>query len=166
MELKNVLRRIHPNSANLFHGRSPLFEINTRPHSGTVDAAGGRPHQQNLPFSGYTAARKPPARKGRISARRLSGGETTKLPGSGAPGLGRPVRNGAAAPDVVAKGRGLAVRLYARCHAIAPNRPNGWTDAPSFASIANRPGMTRTWLVDFIPKPHMHMSPGPTPLHR
>jgi hypothetical protein len=47
MELKNVLRRIHPNSANLFHGRSPLFEINTRPHSGTVDAAGGRPHQQS-----------------------------------------------------------------------------------------------------------------------
>jgi hypothetical protein len=27
MKLKNVLRRIHPNSANLFHGRSPLFEI-------------------------------------------------------------------------------------------------------------------------------------------
>jgi len=42
MKLKNVLRRIHPNSANLFHGRSPLFEINTRPHSGTLDAAGGR----------------------------------------------------------------------------------------------------------------------------
>src|SRR5271165_3050328 len=40
MKLKNVLRRIHPNSANLFHGRSPLFEINTRPHSGTLDAAG------------------------------------------------------------------------------------------------------------------------------
>jgi hypothetical protein len=88
MELKNVLRRIHPNSANLFHGRSPLFEINTRPHSGTVDAAGGRPHQQNQPFLGYTGARKPPAREGRISARRLSGGETTRLPGSGAPGLG------------------------------------------------------------------------------
>jgi hypothetical protein len=29
MKLKNVLRRIHPDSANLFHGRSPLFEINT-----------------------------------------------------------------------------------------------------------------------------------------
>src|SRR5271157_1321955 len=42
MKLKNVLRRIHSNSANLVHGRSPLFEINTRPHSGTLDAAGGR----------------------------------------------------------------------------------------------------------------------------
>src|SRR5271166_3903503 len=40
MKLKNVLRRIHSNSANLVHGRSPLFEINTRPHSGTLDAAG------------------------------------------------------------------------------------------------------------------------------
>jgi hypothetical protein len=28
MKLKNVLRRIHPNPANLFHGRSPLSEIN------------------------------------------------------------------------------------------------------------------------------------------
>src|SRR5271157_4602195 len=57
MKLKNVLRRIHSNSANLVHGRSPLFEINTRPHSGTLDAAGGRPHQQNLPFSGYRICR-------------------------------------------------------------------------------------------------------------
>jgi len=24
-----MLRRVHSNSANLFHGRSPLFEINT-----------------------------------------------------------------------------------------------------------------------------------------
>jgi hypothetical protein len=27
MKLKNVLRRVHPNSANLFHGRFPLSEI-------------------------------------------------------------------------------------------------------------------------------------------
>src|SRR5208337_1236468 len=66
MKLKNVLRRIHSNSANLVHGRSPLFEINTRPHSGTLDAAAGRPHQQNPLFLGYTGARKPPACKGRI----------------------------------------------------------------------------------------------------
>src|SRR5271166_3968848 len=56
MKLKNVLRRIHSNSANLVHGRSPLFEINTRPHSGTLDAAGGRPHQQNLPLDGTAVA--------------------------------------------------------------------------------------------------------------
>jgi hypothetical protein len=28
MKLKNVFRRIHPDAANLFHGRSPLSEIN------------------------------------------------------------------------------------------------------------------------------------------
>src|SRR4051812_34100608 len=27
VKLKNVLRRVHPNSANLFHGRFPLSEI-------------------------------------------------------------------------------------------------------------------------------------------
>ena len=27
MKLENVFRRIHPNSANLFHGRFPLSEI-------------------------------------------------------------------------------------------------------------------------------------------
>src|SRR5271165_5766860 len=42
---------------------------------------------QILPFSGYTGARKPSACEGRISARRLSCGEATSLPGSGAPGL-------------------------------------------------------------------------------
>jgi hypothetical protein len=41
MKLKNVLRRIHPNSANLFHGRSPLSEISNGPQSGTSDAVGG-----------------------------------------------------------------------------------------------------------------------------
>jgi mono/diheme cytochrome c family protein len=75
-----------------------------------------------------------------------------------ATGLALPAGRAAAAPDAVAEGRSLAEGLCARCHAIAPNRPNRWTDAPSFESIANRPGMTRTWLVDFIPKPHMHMS--------
>jgi len=33
-----MLRRIHANSANLFHERSPLYEICKQPHSGTVDA--------------------------------------------------------------------------------------------------------------------------------
>jgi hypothetical protein len=45
---------------------------------------------QNQPFSGYTGARKLPAREGRISARRLSCGEAASLPGSGSPGLKRP----------------------------------------------------------------------------
>jgi hypothetical protein len=32
----------------LFHGRPPLSEISNGPQSGTIDAAGGRPHQQSL----------------------------------------------------------------------------------------------------------------------
>ena len=32
-----------------------------------------------------------------------------------------------------------------------------WTDAPTFESIANRPGMNQGWLADFIKKPHLHM---------
>jgi hypothetical protein len=73
-------------------------------------------------------------------------------------GLALSAGRSAAAPDAVAEGRSLAEGLSARRHAIAPNRLNAWTDAPSFESIANRPRIRRTWLVDFIPKPHMHMS--------
>src|SRR5262249_24912900 len=47
MKLENVLRRIHPNSDNLVHGRSPFSEISNGPQSGTIDAVGGRPHQQS-----------------------------------------------------------------------------------------------------------------------
>jgi hypothetical protein len=39
--LEKLLRRIHPNSANLFLGRSPLSEISNGPQSGTTDAVGG-----------------------------------------------------------------------------------------------------------------------------
>src|SRR6476660_2174969 len=46
MELENVLRRIHSDSDNLFHGRPPVSEISNGPQSGTIDAVGGRPHQQ------------------------------------------------------------------------------------------------------------------------
>jgi cytochrome c len=63
-----------------------------------------------------------------------------------------------AAPASLSEGQRLAEGLCARCHAVAPSRPNSWTDAPTFESIANRPGMTREWLVQFIPKPHGHMS--------
>lgn len=34
---------------------------------------------------------------------------------------------------------------------------SGWTDAPSFAATADRPGTTPAWLQDFIRQPHMHM---------
>src|SRR6266404_7845475 len=43
MQLKNMLRRIHSNSDNLVHGRLPCLRLQ-QPHSGTLDAVGGRPH--------------------------------------------------------------------------------------------------------------------------
>jgi putative transposase len=45
MKLENMLRRIHSNSDNLVHGRSPLSEISTTSFW-HIDAVGGRPHQQ------------------------------------------------------------------------------------------------------------------------
>jgi hypothetical protein len=32
-----------------------------------------------------------------------------------------------------------------------------WTDAPSFVSIAKRPGISQKWLSDFLLQPHKHM---------
>ena len=46
MKLKNLLRRIHPNSSNIFHGRSPLSDICNDLILAHFDAAGGRPHHQ------------------------------------------------------------------------------------------------------------------------
>lgn len=65
-----------------------------------------------------------------------------------------------AQPASVAEGYRLANAECARCHVIEAHGPASWTDAPSFESIANRPGLTRAWLQDFIPKPHAHMLGG------
>src|SRR3984893_13877959 len=50
VKLENVFRRIHTNSANLFHGRPPLSEIYSDLILAPFDAVGGRPHQQNRDF--------------------------------------------------------------------------------------------------------------------
>ncbi len=57
----------------------------------------------------------------------------------------------------MAAGQGLADRLCARCHVITPGGGASWTDAPAFASIANRPGVTAAKLSVFIQGPHLHM---------
>ena len=54
-------------------------------------------------------------------------------------------------------GQQIAQHRCAECHVIVANGPASWTDAPSFESIANRPGITRNWLIKFIPQPHVHM---------
>ena len=64
--------------------------------------------------------------------------------------------NGFAQTKSVKEGHRLA-QPCARCHVIVANGPPSWTDAPSFESIANRPGVKRAWLVDFVQKQHVHM---------
>jgi cytochrome c len=61
------------------------------------------------------------------------------------------------APNNVAAGHKLADQLCSECHIIAPGGPAGWTDAPSFEAIANRPATTAAKLSAFIQKQHMHM---------
>ncbi|MDR3533350.1 MAG: hypothetical protein P4L90_22675 [Rhodopila sp.] len=72
----------------------------------------------------------------------------------------------AAAPDgafaqsaskSAAAGQQLAQQFCAQCHVIAPSSARGWTDAPAFDAIANRPATTAATLTAFIQKPHMHM---------
>ena len=53
----------------------------------------------------------------------------------------------------VADGHQPASGLCARCHVIERGGGSGWTDAPSFESIANRPGVTGAWLSDVVLAP-------------
>jgi mono/diheme cytochrome c family protein len=61
------------------------------------------------------------------------------------------------AQSAVSEGHALAQKTCAVCHVVVLNGPGSWTDAPSFESIANRPGMTQQWLADFVRKPHKDM---------
>ena len=56
----------------------------------------------------------------------------------------------------VAEGKRL-VQPCARCHVIVANGPSSWTDAPPFEAIANRPGIQRAGLANFMQQQHMHM---------
>jgi cytochrome c len=67
------------------------------------------------------------------------------------------------APKNVAVGQRLASEHCARCHVAVLNGEAGWTDAPSFAAIANRPQTTAAKLSAFIQQPHMHMLDLPLP---
>ena len=60
-------------------------------------------------------------------------------------------------PGNVANGRHLASTLCSRCHVVTANGAGGWTDAPSFPTIANRPQVTSQSLEAVIEKPHVHM---------
>jgi len=60
-------------------------------------------------------------------------------------------------PDTAASGKALAEQYCVSCHVIVPSNQAGWTDAPPFAAIANRPGATAASLSAIIQKPHMNM---------
>ena len=62
-----------------------------------------------------------------------------------------------AQPASVARGHEVAQRICARCHVIDASGSGSWTNAPSFESIANQPGITRAWIADYVGQLPMHM---------
>jgi mono/diheme cytochrome c family protein len=59
----------------------------------------------------------------------------------------------------VAEGHRLAERVCSRCHGVTAHKA-GWTNAPSFAEIANGPTTTSASLQAIIETPHPKMSGG------
>jgi hypothetical protein len=59
--------------------------------------------------------------------------------------------------ESVAHGQMLAQSYCDQCHVIVRDGPAGWTGAPSFAAIADRPTTTAVSLQAFMEKPHMEM---------
>lgn len=62
-----------------------------------------------------------------------------------------------AVPNTASSGKNLAGQYCVTCHVIAPSKQSGWTDAPSFVTIANRRGVTPESLSAFIQKSHANM---------
>jgi cytochrome c2 len=56
-----------------------------------------------------------------------------------------------------AAGKQLAVQNCQECHVVEPTGQGGWTDAPSFAAIAHRPGVSVAALSEAIQKPNADM---------
>jgi mono/diheme cytochrome c family protein len=60
-------------------------------------------------------------------------------------------------PGNAALGYRLAEAHCRGCHVIERGRSGGWTDAPSFPDIADRPATNTAWLMGIITRPHMNM---------
>ena len=58
-----------------------------------------------------------------------------------------------------ARGRALAERFCAKCHAVAPGRTGPEPAVPSFMRMAADPEQTRSSLRQFITLPHYEMEP-------
>ena len=68
-------------------------------------------------------------------------------------------------PGNAAAGQRLAEKWCVQCHVITRSNYAGWTNAPSFPAIADRPNTTRTSLMTIIEGPHLdmlHMPRDPT----
>jgi len=68
-----------------------------------------------------------------------------------------PDANAQSAQNTAAAGKQLAQQYCVTCHIITPTGHGGWTDAPRFDTIANRPEVSATQISAFIQKPHMNM---------
>jgi mono/diheme cytochrome c family protein len=64
--------------------------------------------------------------------------------------------NAAAAADAY-QGRVLAKRWCATCHVVSADQTSGGTQAPPFAEIANKPGLTAASIALFLLRPHPPM---------
>ena len=62
----------------------------------------------------------------------------------------------AAAADATV-GKQLAERWCQSCHAIGANQPMAVTEAPTFASIARKPGFDEAKVATFLLEPHPKM---------
>lgn len=63
----------------------------------------------------------------------------------------------AAPPSKAEAGEALAQQYRVQWHTIVPGASKGWTDAPAFDAIANRPTTTLASLTIFNEKAHMDM---------
>lgn len=54
-------------------------------------------------------------------------------------------------------GLALSQKYCAECHVVVPSASKGWTDAPAFDAIANRPNANAAGISVFLQKPHMKM---------
>jgi mono/diheme cytochrome c family protein len=64
--------------------------------------------------------------------------------------------NAASAADAQQGGE-LAKRWCATCHVVAPDQASGGTQAPPFAEIAKKPGLTAASIALFLLRPHPPM---------
>jgi mono/diheme cytochrome c family protein len=67
------------------------------------------------------------------------------------------IANAQSPPGDIALGHQLAAAHCQQCHGIERGGSGGWTNAPSFPDIANRPATNTARLIAVMTKPHLNM---------